>query len=350
MFKAESAGRGLSALQLIASLEVPPATLYRALAGSASAATAQAIGGELGLTAVAIAAKHHLDEVTAALAEERPGSRRRAALARQRQELLDFLSWENPYRARGTCRRVGFAALRSSRGFDHAKLGHELRKRSSGSKFRDHVAELREYEERRSSDANLEGWLRVLGTSPERLDQCARTLLDFHILQERAPSRDLQRGLGTVSWDRKIEGQHTVGPMTIFGPERSGSMRWGRSATIFGAIRVELIDVRQTRGCRRGEIRLVNASHPSFVLGLLIRGKVRMTVRRTPFPAEEREDRPNFARMKDILADREFSQGAIISLNARRPHRLEFLAKENLIALIIIDANVALARRFGGRC
>lgn len=326
-------------------LDLAAAGLYRGLAGPMSELVAQGLGLELGFSARYVALVHHRDAMLRAL-QDSPSNERAAWLRQRITDLEDELGYENPDNSRGSSERLAFAALRHRCGLTQRGFAVAHARRIGGNSL-EQALKLRNYEsEQPGEDGDLNGWLETM-----------RRLPDTPVAIDRREFARLATALGqvhpikdTMSWS-PVTGLLSRGPMQVFAPEkdaRARSMRWGRSSTAFSAIRVEAIEVVQPAEVSRGPLRLVNASHASFELAVLVRGRIALDVSRTRFP-EERPGAPPRRLPDELLSTSEMAAGDILALQARLWHRVEFLGADNLLLLIIIEQNVNLARRIGRR-
>lgn len=348
-FAAQHRKRPLQISEFKEELGISAAGVYRAMQHPSSELVSQTLGAALGFSARFVAMAHHRDALQRAL-EQRPApDRSRAALLhRQVTQLNAELSYENPYSARGSCERLAFTALRMKYGVSQRDLARAHADRF-GERGLEQFLLLRAYEENRPAPGfNKADWLetlRIHAPAGATITDAEHQRLANELQQAHAVMHTMVRS--------DVVDQVERGKFQIFGapagdPHRR--MSWGKSCTAFGAIRIEVIDVRQPEDVARGSMRLVNAAHDSFQIGVVLKGRVRIDLDTNPFPIEMPGPPPpviNEGPLKDLGGV--FEAGEVLAFRSQLWHRVEFLGADTSVLMILLERNVNLGRRLTPR-
>lgn len=111
------------------------------------------------------------------------------------------------------------------------------------------------------------------------------------------------------------------------------------------ALSVDQIRVYQRGSGNRSLSRIVNAWHEGYEFGVVVQGRVRLTLKKTAFLEESLNSLPRFQVGKDeVILDQIFCSGDSIAFRPDIFHRIEFLDEENCVISLNIDHSVLLKR------
>ncbi len=251
--------------------------------------------------------------------------------------LLDqHLSWANPFSARARRLSLAFRKSRLARGVSVSELAQRIT--SSGCVTEDIETlsrRIRMFEGGQSRLGEFELNAMMVALDPKlhvsELEAVAEGLQDAQVLQEtlEVVKVDASQVLCPEGWNFEYRG----------------------SPTIFGAIGIEVIQAQKHQVSESGACRprIVGAKHRGYEIGIVTRGQVRLTIRRTKFEREEVDAVVNFVEGEDgVVFDREVDAGGIVAFRSDHFHRIEMLAPSTQAISVNLRRNVLMWRGVRG--
>jgi hypothetical protein len=271
-------------------------------------------------------------------------------------ELDQHLGWmrNSAFAARGTGSRLAFLQERLRRDLSTATLAQRLVQRlgvDTMGRLRKVLEAQQRFTARLEDVQRLEliitwferGRLSFIGAEGQALGEELFNVLVEDVQELREEARRLR-----MFQDLRAAATPIAFNESVFCPARPGfSISGARCLTVFGALSCDLISATVPELTLEGRslVRIV-ARHAGFEVGVLLRGRVRLTLSRRRFPEEELAELPVFVLGQEgVVHDAVHEAGSLVAFPSLLYHRVEFLDRENEILTIDHRGNLLLARR-----